>query len=96
MRKLCRDLTKGENILVMVLPDPRGSSNSDHDSDDSCNYTPGEHNSGSVLLDMILERANDNVDEPCDTCGCAARMDATNVLDETCQENSDPKRRPLR
>lgn len=81
--------------LVVVSTDPRGSShhgdNTDHNRDD----TPGQSDRRSMQRHMVLEGADDDEDEPGDARGGTARVNTTNVLDETGQEDAPPKGAPL-
>lgn len=79
----------------MVGANPgRSSNHGDHSNDDTEN-TPGEDGGRSVLDMTVLEGANDGVDEPGDTGGGAARVDASKMLQETGQEDTNGKRGPL-
>lgn len=44
---------------------------------------------------MVLEGADDGVDEPGDTRDSASRVDTTEMLQETSQEDAPPQRGPL-
>lgn len=79
----------------MVGPNPGRSSNHGDHGDDDTKDTPGEDGGRSVLDMTVLEGANDGVDEPGDTGGGAARVDASEVLQETGQEDTNGQRRPL-
>lgn len=69
--------------LVMVRPDPRSSGNHGHDCDDHRNNAPREYDLGCMFRNMVLECANNNVDEP-GNAGCgAAGVDASEMLQET-------------
>lgn len=74
---------------MVVGTDPGGSSNHRHDGDYDGDDTPSEHHLGRVLGDMVLESADDGVDEPGDTRGGAAGVDTTEMLKETSEEDTD-------
>lgn len=58
---------KGErDILVMVRTDPGRRSNHSNNRDYDANDSPSEHNLGRMLLDVVLEGADDGEDEPRD------------------------------
>ena len=80
----------------MVRTDPRsGGNHGDHSNDDTEN-TPGEDGRRSVLDMAVLEGADDGVDEPGNAGGGAAGVDASEMLQETGQEDTKRKRGPLR
>lgn len=83
-------------VLVVVLTDPRGSCQRNDDRDDDGDNTPCEDDRRCMLLDVVLEGAHGDVDEPDDTSSGAARVDTTDVLYEARQEDAHGERRPLR
>lgn len=64
----------------------------DHNQGDD---TPGQDGGRSVLGDVVLECADDEEEEPGDTTRSAARVNTTDVLNETGQEDTPPERGPL-
>lgn len=88
------DITR-KHILVVVGTNPGSGREHRHVDDYQGDDTPGQDDSRSVLGDVVLECADDEEEEPSDTTGSAARVNTTNVLDETGQENTPPERGPL-
>ena len=79
--------------MIGANPGCRG----DHgdDCDDNANNTPSKSHLRCVLLDVVLERADHSEDEPGDTRRGTARVNTTDVLNETGPEDAHPQRRPL-
>ena len=80
---------------MVVSANPRCRSNHGDNCDNDTNDAPGERDLRSVLLNMVLEGADHCEDEPGNTGGCTAGVDATDVLNETSPEDAHPQRCPL-
>ena len=79
----------------MVCANPRCSGHHRQSTDRHGDDTPSKNDLGGVFHDVVLEGADDEEDEPGDT-GCrTARVDTTDVLQETCPEDAHPERSPL-
>lgn len=81
--------------LMVVMADPWCRSNKNNDDDDECDDAPCKDDLRRMLHHTILEGADNDKDEPCNTGGRAARVNATDMLDEARQEYSPPERGPL-
>ena len=79
----------------MVRANPGRSSNHSDNSDHNTDNAPGKHYLRCVLLDMVLEGANDREDEPRNSRGGTPRVNPADVLKEACPEDTHPQRRPL-
>lgn len=81
---------------MVVLPNPRSRSDHDYMNDHEGDDSPSKHDSRGVVVDMMLEGADNLEEEPGYTGDGTAGVDATNVLNETSEENSPPNGGPLK
>ena len=81
--------------LVVVSTNPGSRSNHCDDDNDEGDDTPCEDYGRSMLGDMVLEGPNDQEYEPSDAGRGASRVNTTELLNETCQEDTQPQWRPL-
>ncbi len=68
---------------------PRCSSDHGHDRNYYAEDAPREDRRWSMVDTTMLESAYDCVDEPCDTRGSTTRVDTTEMLKKTSEEDTD-------
>ena len=66
--------------LVVVSTNPGRSSNHGDDCDDNTEYTPCEHGWRGMMELVMLECADDGVDEPGNSGCSTARVNTTEML----------------
>ena len=81
---------------MVVSTDPGSSSEHRHHCNDHREDTPSEHSGRRVVLITVLEGSHHSVDEPGDTGGGTARVDTSEMLQETGQEDTNREGCPLR
>ena len=80
---------------MVVSTNPGSSSHHRHDGNNHCHNTPAENDLGSVCRHVVLEDADNRVDEPGDTRDSTAGVDTAKMLQKTGEEDTPPQRRPL-
>lgn len=71
---------QNDNLLVVVGTDPGSGGDHGHNGNDYGHNTPAEDDFRCVVGDVVLECADDRVDEPCNTRDGTARVNTAEML----------------